>query len=271
MRSNFQILMRLTVLSVFLLLFLLGCSEGNEKPIEKPAAVNTEEFPSITRTSSSSLGSITTSSSGIHVSGSGSVVVEPDITILSLATETINRSLSNAASQNARTTNKILSILRSNNVTLDDIKTQRYSTQPVYKYTQQEGQKLQGYKVTNSLQVTLRSVDESIGSVIDELAAVSGSDDLRINQISFQKEDTSDAIRKARVLAAQNAIEIADLYAKEMGVKRGPLLYVVDQNSSQYPQKEMAVMADMARSAPTPILAGDYNVQVTIRAVFGIN
>ena len=257
--------------AIALLFLLAGCTGSNSSTSNQPAIMNSNTSTSAPRTLEQSLGSVSTSNSGIHVSGSGSVVVEPDITILSLAVESTNRSLSNAASQNARTSNKILTLLKGFNVNVNDIKTQRYSTQPVYRYTQQEGQKLEGYKVSNNLEVTLRSIDENIGIIIDELVQVTGSDDLRINQISFQKEDTAEAVKQARTLAAQNAIEIADLYASEMGVSRGSLLYIADQNSSQYPKNEIAMMADIARSATTPIIAGDYKIEVTIRAVFSIN
>ena len=253
-----------------------GCNSDNSSNTasqEQLAGNISSQVTSSLRNANGGLSAMTSSNLGIHVTGSGTVAVEPDIGVLSIAIETTNRSLSISSIRNAKSTDLILKTLKANDIDEEDIKTKQYSTQPVYKYTQESGQKLQGYKVTNALQITLRSIGRSIGPVIDELVNAAG-DDIRINRIDFQKEDTSEAVKQARILAAKNAIEIAELYAKELGVMRGELLYVVDQNSSHYPEKSPLVMAEaglMARSAPTTIMPGDYEVTATIRVVFAID
>ncbi len=268
------------VLVLLLVMIATGCNDNgssNSVPMEPSTSNTSEQSNSISRTTTDGQELISSSNInhdvGIHVTGAGVITVEPDIAVLSVSIETTNKSLSISSIKNAKSTELVLKVLKANDVNEEDIKTQRYSTQPVYKYTQEEGQKLQGYKVTNSLQITLRTISNNIGPIIDELVSSAGND-IRINQINFRKEDTSSALRQARILAAQNAIEIAELYALEMGLTRWKLLYVVDQNSSRYPEKDSFAMAEAgltARSTPTTIIPGGYDITATIRVVFAIN
>jgi hypothetical protein len=165
----------------------------------------------------------------------------------------------------------------------DDRETKFFNIQPEYTYDQvfvTEGaerfqrseRRLTGYRVTNTLSVTLRNLD-SVGATVDAVVAA-GGDTARINNITFSIEDGSALEVEARTLALQDAVAKADLYASETGADRGKLVFVSEAGSPQFPQAfrmESASFDGAASAAPTAILAGDLTIRVTVNTVFEVD
>jgi uncharacterized protein YggE len=129
---------------------------------------------------------------------------------------------------------------------------------------------LVGYRVTNTLNVKVRDLD-SVGAAIDG-AVAAGGDATRINNIRFTVEDGVELEAQARLLALQDAVSKAGLYASEMGESRGKLLYIAESSFPQYAaQSRVFDGAAFAESAPTAILAGESEIRVTIQAIFAID
>ena len=216
--------------------------------------------------------SILGGNTGIHVTGAGTASATPDIAVLSLGVEGQARTVAEANGIAADAIAAVLAVLRGSGVDDDDMKTQHFSIQPQYSFNRDTGvQTLTGYRVTNSLVVTLRDLD-AVGSIIDAVAAA-GGDATRINSIGFRVEDGVALEAEARRLALADAVAKADLFAEATGVSRGKLVFITEQSFQQFARTE-SVSLDAAIAgapAPTEILAGEFDVRVNVQAVFAID
>jgi uncharacterized protein YggE len=225
------------------------------------------------------------SSTGIQATGVGVVEARPDIAIMSLGVETFAATVSAARGEAAIAMDAMITVLHAAGVEDDDLETQYFNIQPEYTYDQvsttlengerttRSERRLVGYRVTNTLSVTIRDLD-NIGNIVDSVAEA-GGDATRLNNISFTIDDGSALEAQARELALRDAVAKADLYASVTGVDRGKLVSIVETSGTQYPQvakAESFAGAAFDGAAPaTQILAGDLQVRVSVQTVFGIN
>lgn len=225
------------------------------------------------------------SSTGIQATGVGVVEAQPDIAIMSLGVETFAATVSAARGEAATAMDAMITVLHAAGIEDDDLETQYFNIQPEYTYdqvstTMENGERitrserrLVGYRVTNTLSVTIRDLD-NIGNIVDSVAEA-GGDATRLNNISFTIDDGSALEAQARELALRDAVAKADLYASVTGVDRGKLVTIVETSGTQYPQvaraESFAGAAFDSAGPPTQILAGDLQVRVTVQTVFGID
>ena len=226
-----------------------------------------------------------TSANGIQTSGVGIIRVDPDIAIMSLGVETLQPTVTEARDEAATAIDAMITSLKAAGVDDDDLETQYYNIQPEYNYGQvtetlSNGQKvtrsertLIGYRVTNTLSVTIRNLD-NIGEVVDG-AVTAGGDATRLNGISFTIDDGSVAEEQARSAALEDALAKATLYAEKLDATRGKLISVVETSGSNYTKvsrDEFAFDSAAGASAPsTQILAGSLEIRVTVQAVFAVD
>ena len=224
-------------------------------------------------------GGFAQSATGIHVTGSGKVTIDPDIATIAMGVEGFAPTVAEARQIAADALTAMLASLSANGVPQDDVRTTFFNIQPEYEWREvieggirKSERVLAGYRVTNSLIVTVRDLDR-VGDIVDGLA-IAGGDATRINGITFDIEDRTAAQDQARLLALRDAVAKADVYASETGVSRGKLVFVTETSfaapRAQPFTLESAADAALA-GAPTPIIAGDLDVLVTVSAVFAID
>ena len=254
-----------------LALVAAACADGTTAD-GTTGGLNAAQIESLARSlgvSTSVLGGNT----GIHVSGAGTASATPDIAVLSLGVEGQARTVAEANAIAADAIAAVLAVLRGSGIDDEDMETQHFSIQPQYSFDRNTGvQTLTGYRVTNSLVVTLRDLD-AVGSIIDA-AAAAGGDATRINSIGFRVEDGVALEAEARQLALEDAVAKADLFAEATGVSRGKLVFITESSFQQFARAESALSFDggfSAATAPTEILAGDFDVRVNVQAVFSID
>jgi uncharacterized protein YggE len=172
----------------------------------------------------------------------------------------------------------VLNAIMANGVDEDDIVTTNFNIYPQTIWVEVSDSlgrhsepRITGYTVSNTVQVTVRDID-NLSPVVDT-AATAGGDLIRINSIQFTADDTTAYGEQIRQIAAADALAKADVYARAMGVTLGQLVYLTEIGSSvpmatSYPQAEMAAMDGTFKS--TPISSGDVNLSVTVQAVFAI-
>lgn len=277
----------LATVALSLTLLLAACSgDGNDDQdslVGLLGGLSDSQVEALARGASSysSFGSTT----GIQATGVGVVEAQPDIAIISLGVETFAATVSAARGEAATAMDAMITELRAAGVDDDDLETQYFNIQPEYTYDQvsttlengeritRSERRLVGYRVTNTLSVTIRDLD-NIGSIVDSVAEA-GGDATRLNNISFTIDDGSALEAQARELALRDAVAKADLYASATGVDRGKLVAIVETSGTQYPQVAKAESfsgATFDGAAPaTQILAGDLQVRVTVQTVFGID
>ena len=206
---------------------------------------------------------------GIHAAGTGTVSAEPDIAVVSLGVEALRDTVSEARDDAARAFAAILAELREAGVAEDDIRTSHFSINPRYDYLRDGEQELIGFQVTNTLNVTVRDLNTA-GDVVDR-AVTAGGDLARVQSIGFRIEDTTALEEEARVLAIEDAVAKADLYARELGVARGRLVSVSESSFDPFPVAEARfAMAMDSAGPPTQFFGGELEVSVHVQAVFAI-
>jgi uncharacterized protein len=202
----------------------------------------------------------------IQATGSGTVTGTPDRVQISFSVETENPDVKTAQTDNAARMTQVINALVTAGISRDSMKTTGYSIYPVY--ADNPGgllnQKVQTYRVTNTLQVTLNDVARS-GDVIDT-AVTNGIN--QVSSIQFMLSDgqaqslRSSALRNAVANARADAYAVAGAMAvnitgtKNVDISQGYTPIVYDNSLSNGIASRAA--------APTPIQPGDITVTATV-------
>lgn len=206
----------------------------------------------------------------IHVTGSGSVVSEPDIATLNLGVSVEKTSVEEAREAAASAMTAVIESLRANDVAEKDIQTENFNIYPQYDYID-NGRVLRGYRVNNTVSAKVREL-ESLSDIIDH-AAAAGGDIVVVNAIRFMIEDTTALQTQARALAVKNAETKAQTLAEASGVNLGKPVTITETGSGGGPRVAFAesaeFAADSARSS-TPVQAGELSVTVNVTIVYEI-
>jgi uncharacterized protein YggE len=266
------------------LMLLAACSPADNDDGATLAGVlsglSSSQVEALARGASISSSGTTT---GIQSTGVGVVRAEPDIATMTLGVETIGATVTEARNEAAIAMDDMLTALRDLNVEDDDLATTLFNIEPQYTFEQitetlangerisRSERRLVGYRVTNTLSVTIRDLD-NLGTVIDTTVDA-GDDATRLTGISFTVDDGLVLEVQARTLALQDAVTKADLYASETGVSRGTLVSIVETSGNQFAnvaRAESVALAFDGAAPTTQILAGIFEVRVTVRVIFDI-
>ena len=214
-----------------------------------------------------------TQASGVWVGGSGRVVVVPDLALLSMGVEARATTVAEARGNAAIAMTAIIDVLTGSGIEEKDIRTQFFNIQPEYTWNDSERkQELTGYRVTNSITVKVRDL-ENVGTLIDQVSEA-GGDLTRINNISFTAETPEQYAAQARQAAVEDAMAKAQQFADLTGVTLGKLMYIAETGGS-IPVSRQAfdsgiAMEGAAFAPPTPISQGEMDITISVQAVFEI-
>ena len=205
---------------------------------------------------------------GINVSGTGSVFGEPDVAVLTLGVEAQADSVGEARAQAAEAMDAIMSALRDGGVDDDDIQTSRFSVQPRYDFRAGE-QELIGFFVDNIVTVKIRNIDDT-GDLID--AAVDAGGDLtRVDNLRFTIDDPAELQDEARRLAMDDAKSKAETLAEAAGVDLGAPRSISESGGARTITFEAARLAADEAFASTPISVGELEVQISVQVLYGLD
>ena len=163
----------------------------------------------------------------ITVSGEGEVFATPDIAVFTFSVEAESSTIKEAQDSASKSANSALEYLDNVDIDDEDIKTTNYSASPRYEYRRETivcvtdpcvqppgRQVLIGYRVTQTIQVKVRNIDEA-GEV---LAGVGGfAHTLGGLNLSIENED--EIRREARKIAIGDAKAKARILSKDLNVK----------------------------------------------------
>lgn len=158
----------------------------------------------------------------------------------------------------------------------EDIQTDNYALNPEYVYDQKtQANKMVGFRVVQSLMVTLRKVDDA-GPFLDALVTDKQTKDAGVNVNSINWD--SDKRSQAEVAALGDAVRAAKVKAEEIakaaGVKIKGVARISHSTSGAQPPMPMVrnfAMKAMADSAPTELSAGQIKVRIEVTAEYEIN
>jgi hypothetical protein len=222
------------------------------------------------RNTGSSAGTIQDS---ITVSGEGKVTATPDIVRISSGVSELADTTKEAQQQANDKLDRIITILKDNNVPEKNIQTSNLSFRPEYDWSNGD-RKLLGQRVTQTLTIEIPDIDtkpERVTQILDNLGEIDG---LELNSVNFDIEDKKDFFSAAREQAFEKAQQKAEELAQFGKVSLGRPISISEANISynplpyaNYAMKEMAVgMGGGGSSLPS----GELDVTAVVNVVFEI-
>jgi uncharacterized protein YggE len=201
--------------------------------------------------------------SSIRVTGDAQVTAKPDRVQIDIGVSTHADSSQEAAAQNARQVEAVLSAVKKSAGPTAVLKTVNYSLSPAYKYQNGHEPQVVGYNASNLVQVTLDDLSR-ISNVIDA-AAQSGANQVQGIAFTLRDQDTvrADALRRAAARARADA----EVLAAALGLKVVRVLSVEENGSPRMPMMRTMNMAAGAASAAkldTPVEAGTLEVSADL-------
>lgn len=208
----------------------------------------------------------------IHVTGTGSVIGTPDRAQVSLAIVTENADVKVAQQENSARMSQVIDALIAAGIPRDALKTTGYNIYPVYDYSEKTGSdtRIQSYRVTNTLTVTLHDVSQ-VGNVIDTGVA-SGVNEASSIQFLLSDEQSQALRTEALKEAVDRAGADAKTVASALGVTLGSVkTVVIDQGYTPVLFENYAALDVKASSVATPIEPGDVTVTATVSVTYLIS
>jgi len=206
------------------------------------------------------------------VSGIGTVYAKADIANITvgLKTET-KKTASEATIENTEKMNKIIQAVKDLGVEEKDIKTTNYRLNPVYNWTENRGQELIGYEVSQDVTLKVRDL-ESISSIISETTKAGAN---QVGNIGFTIDDEFQLKNKARELAIEKAKEKAELIASQSGLKLGKIKGVMESSYQPvdygYTNAKIQYASDEMGSGSAPsIEVGQNEIEVYVTLIYEV-
>ena len=207
---------------------------------------------------------------GLWVTGEGKTYGIPDIAVLNLGIEVQETTVASAQAKAAEAMNNVIKALKSKGVADRDIQTQQFNIQIVRRWLEKEQrEEIIGYRIVNTVVTKIRKISDT-SSVIDAVA-VAGGDYTRINDIGFSIDDPTPYYKEARDKAVAEAMAKAKQIAGKAGIKLGKPIYITENISYFSPVVRNTLKMEAAAPAPTPISAGELELQITVQMVYTIN
>ena len=214
------------------------------------------------------------SADGIWVTGAGRVSVTPDIATLRIGVESSAETVGEAMSEAANSMHAVVDSLTASGISEDDIQTLTFNVSTQYEWNDTlRRSEMVGFTVTNTVRATVRALD-TIADVIDG-AAQAGSDNARVDGLSFSVDDRIEAEQEARELAMHIALSHATQLASLADVELGEPFYVSESGAAPLSQDTPEMMRTTSAfadddMASTPILAGENEIVIHVRVGYAI-
>lgn len=211
-------------------------------------------------------------SGSITVVGVGKVTVVPDVVKIQVGVESISTTVAAATTENDKIMDAVLAALKKEGIAEKDIQTSYYSVYPEYERdrvgSETQLPKITGYRVSNSVTVTVRDT-EDMKQVSAVLEAVVQAGVNRVDGITFSVEDLQAVEDEGRKLAVADAKRRAEDLADLTEVKLGPVILVseVITGPPEFAQREVAPAA--IGGGPS-IMPGEQEYSVSIQITYAI-
>jgi uncharacterized protein YggE len=202
----------------------------------------------------------------ITVRGTGLVEGTPDVLELLLGVDTRGKSAGEALAENSKRTFGVLKVLDDAGVDPKYVQTSNLSISPVY---DDEGEIVIAYAVSNHVVAKLHDLNKA-GDVIDAATKAAGNQ-IIVQGLSFEIDDNSALVAKARIDAVKRAKAQAEQLADAAGVKLGALQSLVEDSTPVGPPIEAKAAApSSAADAAPPIQPGTETLSVDVTLVYAI-
>ena len=200
----------------------------------------------------------------VAVVGHGEVKARPDTATVQIGVETEAATAKDALAQNNAQAQALQKKLAELGVDAKDMQTSNFSIFPAYGT---DGRQVTGYRVSNTVTVTIRQLDQA-GALLDQVVQAGANS---IYGISFSVDDPQKLLEQARVQAVADAKARAGQLAAAGGASVGDVLVISENVSS--PAVVPLAMLDRAAAeqAPSvPVQPGEQSFSVDVQATFAL-
>ena len=200
----------------------------------------------------------------VTVTADGTASGTPDTAIVQLGVRTRAESANAALDLANQKATQLLDALKFGGVEQKDITTTNVFVYPQYG---SDGRKIIGYEAGNTASVKIRDIANA-GKIIDATAGVVG-DEIVLEGVSFTIDDTGELRRVAREDALVNAEAQADQLAAASGLKRGPVVSIIEGATPGVVPVYERLAADTAGgSAAVPLEPGQQELNLAVTVVY---
>jgi uncharacterized protein YggE len=168
------------------------------------------------------------SSRSVQVSGAAVINVTPDRVLLQLGVQSNGATPDATQNMNSQEIKRVINAVRALGVEAKDIATDYYIVYPVY--SNYESLVINGYRIDNTVSVTLRDVTLVDDTILAALKA--GANE--IQDVQFYTSELRKYRDQARALAVKAAGEKAQALADAAGVQTGCVLTISENSWAQY-------------------------------------
>jgi uncharacterized protein YggE len=211
-------------------------------------------------------GTTTTPEHTISVSGTGKVILTPDIADLRLGVSATAGTVKAARQSAAQRMTNVLAALKRLGIQDRDIQTTTLSLSPTYDYsTNANPPRITGYVLSNAVAVTIRDLAK-VGDAIDDALTAGASS---LDSVGFRVSDPADAEKQARESAMAEAKAKAQALASAASVSISGVASIAESVAPvPYPLYYGAMAGAVAKDVATPVQAGTNEISVTVTVVY---
>jgi len=207
----------------------------------------------------------------LTVHGQGKVSAIPDIATLSVEVQQDGAELDPAMTQVRKDMNRILDVLKKQEIAEKDIRTDLFQVTPKYEYDKRSNPKRVGFIVKNRVTVKVRDLKKT-GKV---LSAVLGAGATTVQGPNFEVDNPQEAEKLALAAAVRDAKAKAMTVADAAGVKLGEIILLNPQQIAwPMPRPSMmarSMMVAEAAAPEEPISSGEQTVTGFVTVQFAIH
>jgi uncharacterized protein YggE len=196
----------------------------------------------------------------VTVVGEGTASIKPDVAWLDIGVETSGQTASETAQNNQGKMDQVLASLQSLGIADQDIQTVAYNINPDYGSEQGQASGVTGYRVTNTIRVTVRNLDQ-VGQVLDQVTQAGANN---IFGITFGTQDQAAPQAEARAKAVADARARAEDLAKLSGYQLGDLLSISEDTGGGSVPMANAINA-------TPVEPGQIEIRGRVQVTYALD
>lgn len=200
--------------------------------------------------------------STIEVVGKAKIMAMPDLATITFSVETNAAKAQKAVGENAKRTDRLISVLKGIAGKEAKIKTSAFALSPIY--DKENRLRPKGYRVRNTVILETRSIDK-LGTLIDKASEAGVS---RIGSLTFSTSKEEQFRLEAAVRAVHQAKKIAADLAKAAGLEIKKIIKL--SYGPREPVRPYRLEA-MAAATRTPIEIGEIPVEERVNVVFEAN
>ena len=206
----------------------------------------------------------------VTVTGSASVSVMPDYVTLHLGVNTQGKTVVEAQEINAGQMTAMMEALKTQGIAEDAMHTSHFSVTPIYDYSSAVSgvrEKLDGYQVTNTLQVSVYDFQDfrEVGAVLDAAMQAGANESYGL---TFYSMEYHEMYEEALALAVAEAGRKAQILAGAAGVTLGAPIHISESGGATAGGYGRNNEMMMSAAAGTPITAGEITVEARVEITY---